>query len=94
MPTTIRLRVRATPGSRSTALHRRADGTLAARITQPPTDGRANRALIELLAKFLDVRRGDISIERGERGRDKEIAVAAIDPSAVLAAVARLEAVT
>jgi uncharacterized protein YggU (UPF0235/DUF167 family) len=46
------------------------------------------------LAKFLDVRRGDISIERGERGRDKEIAVATIDPSAVLAAVARLEAVT
>lgn len=92
MPTTIRLRVRATPRARSAALQRRADGSLAARITAPPTDGRANRALIDLLAETLDLPRRDISIERGTRARDKRIAVMTDDPSAVQAAVNRLEA--
>lgn len=94
MPTTIQLRVRATPHARSATLRRRPDGSLAARITAPPADGRANRALIELLANFLDIRRGDISIERGNRGRDKAIAVTTDDPTSVLAALERLETVT
>ena len=92
MPTTIYLRVRATPRARFAALRRRPDGSLTARITAPPTDGRANRALIELLAEGLDVRRRDVSIERGERAREKRIAVTTDDPSAVMAAVNRLEA--
>ncbi|MYD92302.1 MAG: DUF167 domain-containing protein [Chloroflexi bacterium] len=91
MPTTIRLRVRATPRARSTDLRRRADGSLAARVTAPPTDGRANRALIRLLAEILDVPRRDIRIERGKTVRDKRIAVATDDPSALRAAVNCLE---
>lgn len=92
MPTTIRLRVRATPRARSTALRRRSDGSLTARITAPPTDGRANRALIDLLAETLGLPRRDISIERGTRANDKRIAVTTDDPSALYAAVNRLEA--
>lgn len=92
MPTTIRLRVRATPRARSTDLRRRADGSLAARITAPPSDGRANRALIYLLAESLNLPRRDISIERGKRARDKRIAVTTDDPTALQAAVNRLEA--
>ena len=94
MPATIRLRVRATPRARSAALYRKPDGSLAARVTAPPADGRANRALIKLLAQVLSLRRGDIRIERGARGRDKRIAVTTENPSAVLAAVNRLEAAT
>lgn len=87
MPTTSRLRVRATPRARSATLQRRADGSLAARITAPPTDGRANRALIDLLADTLDSPRGHISIERGKR-----VAVVTDNPLAVQATVNRLEA--
>ena len=93
MPTTVRLRVRATPRARITSLLRRADGSLAARITAPPTDDRANRALINLLAETLHLPRRDISIERGRRARDKQIAVTTDNPTAVQAAVSRLEAV-
>lgn len=92
MPTTIRLRVRATPRARSTVVKRRADGSLAARIAAPPSDGRANRALIDLLAKTLDLPRCAISIERGTRARDKRIAVTTDNPNAVHAAVNRLQA--
>lgn len=94
MPTTIQLRVRATPRARSATLRRRPDGSLNARVTQPPTENRANRALIELLAESLDLRRDDISIERGNRGRDKTIAVRTCSPAGVLAALERLETVT
>ena len=94
MPTTIQLRVRATPRARSASLRRRPDGSLNARVTQPPTDGRANRALIELLAESLDLRRGDISIERGTRGRDKTIAVSTSNPASLMAALDRLETMT
>ncbi len=93
MPTTVRLRVRATPRARITSLLRRADGSLAARITAPPTDDRANRALINLLAETLHLPRRDISIERGKRARDKQIAVTTDNPTSVQAAVSRLEAV-
>ena len=92
MPATVRLLVRATPRARSRALRRRADGSLTARVTAPPIDGRANRALIDLLAEALDLPRRDISIERGIRGRDKRVLVTTDDPSAVEAAVHSLEA--
>ncbi len=92
MPTTIRLRVRATPRARSTVLARRPDGSLAARIAAPPSDGRANRTLIDLLAKSLDLPRRAISIERGKRARNKRIAVTTDNPSTVKAAVSRLQA--
>lgn len=94
MPTTIHLRVRATPRARSATLRRRPDGSLNARVTQPPTENRANRALIELLAESLDLRPGDISIERGNRGRDKTIAVRTCNPAEVLAALDRLKTMT
>ncbi len=92
MPAAIRLRVRATPQARSETLQRRIDGSLAARITAPPIDGRANRALIDLLAKALYLPRRDVSIEGGTRGRDKRVVVTTDKPSAVRAAVHRLEA--
>jgi hypothetical protein len=65
---------------------------LTARVTEPPIDGRANRALIDLLAEALDLPRRDISIERGIRGRDKRVAVTTDNPSAIEAAIHRLEA--
>lgn len=92
MPTTVRLRVRVTPRARSTDLRRRADGSLAARVTAPPTDGRANRALIGLLAEIVDLPRREISIERGRRDRDRQFAVTTDGPSALQAAVNCLEA--
>ena len=92
MPATTRVRVRATTRSRSTDLRRRADGSLAARVSAPPTDGRANRALIGLLAEILDLPRRDFSIEGGKHARDKRIAVTTDDPVALHAAANRLEA--
>lgn len=52
------------------------DGAWRVRIAAPPVDGAANATLIEFLSKRLGVRRADIEIVSGERGRRKRVLIA------------------
>jgi hypothetical protein len=63
------------------------DGRLKIQLAAPPVDGEANRALVEFLAETLGVRKGDVTIERGETGRRKTVRVAGVDAAAVRAAL-------
>jgi len=49
---------------------------LSATVTAPPDKGRANAALIDLLAETLDLPRSSISLEAGEASRLKRIRIA------------------
>jgi uncharacterized protein len=69
------LHVRVVPRARSNALTRDAAGTLRARLMAPPVEGAANRALVDLLARHLGVKRGDLEIVQGRRSRDKLVVV-------------------
>ena len=40
-------------------------------VTAPAEDGRANRAVLELLADHLGLRKSQIQLIRGEKNRDK-----------------------
>jgi uncharacterized protein YggU (UPF0235/DUF167 family) len=51
------------------------------RVTEPPVDGRANAALVKLIAKRAGVARGRVTLVRGERSRDKLLRVAGIEPA-------------
>jgi len=44
-------------------------------VAAPPERGRANEALVELLASLLDVPAASISIVGGQRGRAKVVEV-------------------
>jgi uncharacterized protein (TIGR00251 family) len=57
---------------------------LKVQLTAPPVDGAANEALVELLAKRLGRRRGDVAIVRGHSGRKKTIRVAGSTRDALL----------
>ena len=57
---------------------------LKVQLTAPPVDGAANEALVELLAKSLGRRRGDVAIVRGQTGRKKTIRVAGSTRDALL----------
>lgn len=48
---------------------------LRIRINQPPEDGKANKAVIDLLAKYLKIRKNAISIISGLTSRIKIIEV-------------------
>ena len=63
--------------TRLAGLERRADGTirLKVRVTAPPSDGAANRALIKLLAQVLDVAPSRVTIEKGDTDRRKLVVI-------------------
>jgi uncharacterized protein (TIGR00251 family) len=48
---------------------------LRVRLQAPPVDGRANDALVALLAETFGVPRSRIRIERGLSGRDKRVRI-------------------
>ena len=70
MPAT--LPVRLTPrASHDEIRGLRGDGALKISVTAPPVDGRANHAMVGLLAKRLGVKRSCIGISAGTSSRDK-----------------------
>lgn len=60
------------------------DGALRVRVTAPPVEGRANWAVVELLAEHLRVSRSSIKIAAGERAPLKLVEVAGLDAVTVL----------
>jgi uncharacterized protein YggU (UPF0235/DUF167 family) len=48
------------------------------RVTEPPLEGRANAALVKLIARRAGVAKGRVSIVRGARSRDKLVRVEGI----------------
>jgi hypothetical protein len=64
------------------------DGILVVRVTAPPVDGRANRALCKLVAQRAGVPASRVSVVRGARSRDKLVAVEGVEPDALAAALA------
>jgi uncharacterized protein (TIGR00251 family) len=60
---------------------------LKLRIAAPALDGRANDALIAFVAEKLGVPKARVAVVRGERSRDKVVAVSGeCDPLRLLAA--------
>jgi uncharacterized protein len=65
------------------------DGVLVARVSAPPVDGRANRALCRLIARRAGVAPSRVTIVRGERSREKLIGVQGVDAAALIDALAQ-----
>jgi uncharacterized protein len=59
------------------------DGTVKVRLTAPPVDGKANQALIEYMAKVLDVKPGSIEIVAGLTSKDKLLTIIGLKPEEV-----------
>ena len=71
-----RIEVRVTPRAARTEITGfDAAGRLLVRLSAPPVDGKANEALIEILAKTLGVSKRQVTIDRGDRSRIKLIEV-------------------
>lgn len=80
--------VRVRPRGGGDALLGIVDGVLQARVSAPPVDGKANRALCKLIAKRAGVAPSRVSVVRGERARDKLVAVEGLEEAALLALLA------
>ncbi len=63
------------------------DGVLQAKVTAPPVDGKANRALCRLIAERVGVAPSRVSVVRGEKSREKLVRVEGLDRARTLEAL-------
>ena len=73
------VKVRLRPRGRGDELLGIEGGVLRARVSAPPVDGKANRALCRLIAKRLGIAPSRVSVVRGERSRDKVVRVEGLE---------------
>ena len=59
------------------------DGTVKVYVTAAPEKGRANKAVVEVMARRLGVQKGAVSIVSGERSRMKLLAVEGLSEAEV-----------
>jgi hypothetical protein len=72
----MRLRIRVQPNSRRPGVEQLPDGTLKVRVSAPAHEGKANKAVIEALARHFRVPKTHIRILHGEATRNKLVEVA------------------
>lgn len=70
---TTRLRIRVSPGARKTELVGRQGEAWKVRVAAPPERGRANDAVLKLLAERLRIPAAELTLVSGRSGRDKVV---------------------
>lgn len=70
------LRVKVGPNARRAALTEQADGTWLAEVQASPVNGKANDALIALVADHFGLRRSQVEIRSGAGSRYKQLSLA------------------
>jgi len=59
------------------------DGALKLRLTAPPVEGKANKAVVGFLADLLQLPKSALSIASGSKNRRKQILVRDLSPAEV-----------
>ncbi|MBI4222204.1 MAG: DUF167 domain-containing protein [Planctomycetes bacterium] len=74
------LSIRTQPGSSKNRIIGEYGGRLKLAVTAAPEKGRANKAVIELLADTLHISESSIHIISGESSRDKRLMIEGLTP--------------
>ncbi|NQT95946.1 MAG: DUF167 domain-containing protein [Candidatus Omnitrophica bacterium] len=72
----MKISVKVQPRASKDEVAENADGSLKVYLRTAPTDGRANKELIDTLAKHYRVKKSDIRIITGKTSRNKIVEVA------------------
>ena len=78
-----RITVKVVPGSSRNQIVGWLGDALKIKVTAPPENGRANEAVVELLATTLGIGTADISIESGHSSPSKVLAITGIDDEGI-----------
>jgi uncharacterized protein YggU (UPF0235/DUF167 family) len=77
-PSTSRLRLRVIPGARNAGVVGRYGEAWKLRVTAAPEQGKANSAVLELLADTLAVPAASLRLVAGHASRDKTVEVSGL----------------
>ena len=72
--------VRAQPGAKRDAVLGERNGVLRVAVTAAPERGKANEAIVEVLAEALKCRRSQITLIAGETSREKKFLIEGFTP--------------
>lgn len=76
----MRIQVRVKPRSKTEDVTREMDGDVyVVRVKEPPVEGKANRAVLKLLAKHFGVPESRLRIVSGLTGKNKVIEVKPVE---------------
>lgn len=67
----MKITVHVKPNSRKESVELQADGSYLVKANAPPTEGRANERVVELLAKALGIPKSRLELVSGSRGKRK-----------------------
>jgi uncharacterized protein (TIGR00251 family) len=81
------IKVKVLPRSSRTEIAGRENDVYRVKLTDPPVEGRANKALIAFLAEKLGVPKWDIEIVSGKTGRLKTVRINGMSERAVATAL-------
>jgi uncharacterized protein (TIGR00251 family) len=87
VPGGVELSVFCQPNAARSALIGMHGGALKVKVKAPPAEGKANRALIELLSGALAVPRRRLTLVSGEQSRNKRVRVDGVDAATALGAI-------
>jgi uncharacterized protein len=80
----VTLLVRVTPrADRNSVVGVRGDGAVLVRVTAAPTDGQANKAVLETLADALKLKKSQLTLASGETSRDKKFQIRGLSAAEV-----------
>ena len=74
-----RLKLRIVPNAKRDEVTGEHGDAVKIKIAAPALDGKANEAVLELLAEKLGIHRRDITLIAGEKSRDKLVEIAGLD---------------
>jgi uncharacterized protein (TIGR00251 family) len=79
----VRVRLRVSPGSSRAEIVGRHGDAWKVRVAAAPERGRANAAVVRLLAEALAISRDAVTVVGGHGSRDKVVEVAGLDRAAI-----------
>lgn len=69
----MKILARVTPGAREEKIEKTENGDFKISVKEPPIKGRANKAVIEVIAEYFNVNSSQVEIVSGKFSRQKVI---------------------
>ncbi|GIY01138.1 UPF0235 protein C15orf40 homolog [Caerostris darwini] len=71
----IIIKVHAKPGAKESKITDVGEESVGIQISAPPVDGEANKELLRHLGEILNLKKSELSLEKGSRSRDKTVII-------------------